>query len=238
MAASQAATLVFNGEFNIYKPDQTYTIGATFVEPAFGKGVGDNIDATNPAGSVTYDDMSTPGIPQDSLPDFDMPGWNSLTGGNNDLANNGVGGSVGLNSFAGWGSPARLQTAAAVGTVSAGNIYEITTQADGGAGSPIEGELVLQLLAGTTVLTPIAPLPALTGGLGFQTLTQTFDLTTLPVGVNPGDDLTVIVGLADSNNTLGGNMVLDNVTFDVVPEPSSALLLSLGGLALMRRRRK
>ena len=62
---SGEADLVSGGDFEIYKPDQTYTIGATFVAPAYGKGVGDNLDAINPAGSVTYDDMSAPGVPQD-----------------------------------------------------------------------------------------------------------------------------------------------------------------------------
>lgn len=63
------------------------------------------------------------------------------------------------------------------------------------------------------------------------------DLVFTTGGTVSGDDLSVRISIANSSIAWAG---FDNVTLDAeaVPEPSSAALLGLGGLALILRRRK
>ncbi len=66
-------------------------------------------------------------------------------------------------------------------------------------------------------------------------LTQNYDLTGKSLSANT--TYTITVTSANLNGT-GAYMVYDGITLTGVPEPSSAALLGLGGLALLRRRRK
>ena len=58
--------------------------------------------------------------------------------------------------------------------------------------------------------------------------------------LDPGDDL--LFSIRSRTNTIGFDgynvQLLDNVTITVVPEPATLALLGLGGLALLRRRKK
>ncbi|MGB1258969.1 MAG: PEP-CTERM sorting domain-containing protein [Akkermansiaceae bacterium] len=73
------------------------------------------------------------------------------------------------------------------------------------------------------------------GGVGnqpFQTVSNNIDLTAL--SLTTGDQLY----LKFSNSEGATQAVIDNINVSAVPEPSSAALLGLGGLALILRRRK
>jgi len=61
-------------------------------------------------------------------------------------------------------------------------------------------------------LTATDPLPVFTGGLGFQEISRTYDLSALPDGVNAGDPLTIIIGVEDANDN-GGRMIWDDIDF-------------------------
>jgi len=57
-------------------------------------------------------------------------------------------------------------------------------------------------------------------------------------GVNPGDTITKIGFYAYAPAYWGGRAIsIDNIAIIPVPEPASLVLLALGGLALVRRRR-
>lgn len=232
-ATSAQAAVLLNGSFDIYKPGTGYTVAGTLdggVFASYVQGVGDGRNVAGTTGTVTWDDATTGST-------ADLPGWSSIHGGNPDTATNGVGGSTGLNIFAAWGGQARVQSSVTTALIAANSTYTITAQIDGPAGGPIEGDLAFHLMAGTVQLTADAALPSFTGGLGFQTITRTYTIGALPGGVSAGDPLTVVLGVEDTN-TLGNRMIWDNVV--LIPEPSTPLLLGLGGFALAfsRRRRK
>ena len=83
---------------------------------------------------------------------------------------------------------------------------------DGPSGGPIEGDLAFHLLADGVVLTATAPLALLTGSVGFQEISRTYDATSLAGHV--GESLTVIIGVEDSNN-FGNRMIWDNISLTV-----------------------
>ena len=225
------AGLINNGDFQTYKPGTGYTVTAALDGPGafdtYAKGLGDGVPLLGGVQTATWGDgsgQSAPGGP------VDLPGWVSVNGGDPDTGKNGVGGSNGLNIFAGWGGQQRVETDAAVGTVAAGSIYVITAQIDASAGM-IAGGVAFDLVAAGTPLVPTSStIPA--GGAGFETISKTYDLTTLPGGVSAGDPLTIIVGVVDAN-AAGGRMPWDDVTLDVVPEPSTMLLAVIGLLSLV-----
>ena len=230
------AAVIFGGDFQLYKPGTGYTVTATLSGPgafdSYAQGVGDGVPLAGGTKTATWDDgsgVSAPGGP------VDLPGWTSVHGSNPDTGANGVGGTSGLNIFAAWGGQARVQTSASVGTVDVSKVYVISAMVDGPAGGPIEGPLAFHLLANGIQLTPSAQVTPNTGGLGFQTISRTYDAASL-AGLD-GQSLTIVLGVEDTN-TLGNRMIWDDVSLDVVPEPSSALLLGVGGAALMLVRRK
>ncbi len=239
LTTGQAHADLVNGSFTITKPGTggvvTGTLNGLNVFDSYVKGVGTSRPLNGPVRTVTWDDES--GTSPAGGP-VDLLGWTSVNGGNPDTGKNGVGGSSGLNIFAAWGGDQRVQGATTM-TIAADTVYRITAQIDGPAGGPIAGALAFHLVAGGVQLTADAPLTPFVGGLGFQTITRTYTIGSLPGGVNTGAPLTVILGVENSNDN-GDRMIWDNVQLAVVPEPSS-YAMALAGIAcggyLIRRRK-
>lgn len=69
--------------------------------------------------------------------------------------------------------------------------------------------------------------------------TAGFDSVSLSADFGSGyENVAVVFSLSFDRGDTASNLKIDNVAFAAVPEPSSFALLSLGGLALLRRRRK
>ncbi|MDG1073271.1 MAG: PEP-CTERM sorting domain-containing protein [Akkermansiaceae bacterium] len=233
LPVGQTQAAVINSGFQLTKGGLnviTDSAGGTNPFASYSQGVGPGVNVAG-GNTVIYDDLTTSGGP------VDMLGWTSVNGGNSDAGTNGVGGSQGLNIFAAWGGNQRI-VGATSDTITTGSSWTISAQIDGPAGGPIEGDLAFYLMANGVQLTADAPLISFTGGLGFQTITRTYTNVALPGGVSDGDALTVMIGVEDTNGK-GNRMIWDNVELSgaAIPEPSSALLLGLGGLALLRRKR-
>jgi len=66
-----------------------------------------------------------------------------------------------------------------------------------------------------------------------------FDSVSLSADFGTGyDNVAVLFSVSFDRADTASNLEIDNVAFDIVPEPSSLALLGLGGLALILRRRK
>lgn len=214
-----------NGEFNMFKPETNYTVAATW--PAgnnFARGVGDNINLAG--GTINYEDGSDPGVSGDDIADLDMPGWAPLAGGN-DLFNNGVDGSNGLNLFAGWGGaagPGSVQSAEPIGVFEAGRTYTVKVLIGGPDEGPISGPLNFHLAANGIPLTPTESIdPTLPNGGAFQEISRTYDPDATADHI--GEDMTIIVGL-DPSNSEGNRVIFDNVTLEATA-PLSEIVLDL-----------
>ncbi len=228
------SALIYNGDFQMYKPGTGYTVTATFsgANP-FARGVGDGIDAAG--GTVTYSDGSPDGVANDGTADIDLPGWTTVQGGN-DLVPNGVGSSTALNIFAAWGGDGRVQTAGSLGIVGAGNSYTISVMVDGPNDGPISQPLAFHLLADGVQLNPSAVVDPILPGNGFQEISRTYDAAS--IAGHEGASLSIVLGVEDANDA-GNRVIFDNVSLTVVPEPATGLLLGAGWvLASLRRRRK
>lgn len=210
---------VNGGDFQLYVPGTDYTVTAELSGPgpfdSYVKGVGTNCALAGGIAEAYGADGSTNST-------VDLPGWVSVHGGDPDTGKNGVEGSSGLNVFAAWGGDVRVETDSPVGTAEAGSTYTISAMVDGSANGPIEGELAFHLLANGTQLSPVAPLSPLTGGIGFQTISKTYDPTSIAGHV--GEALTIMIGVADSND-FGGRMIWDNVSLTEGPNTTSVIIL-------------
>lgn len=133
-------------------------------------------------------------------------------------------------------------------TVAANTIYTMTVdigdRTDLGPGSPVlrlgtvsatptaTDDYGLNLLTGTIVANTI-PLNGAGASDGWETWITTFTTGASPTGF--GDALRV-----ELENVGGAQALFDNVRLDAspIPEPSAAVLLGLGGLAFVLRRRR
>ena len=68
--------------------------------------------------------------------------------------------------------------------------------------------------------------------------TYSFDGAVASTGTLDAFDFSQTYNLVVGAQGLPGNPVLENITLEVVPEPSSTALLGHGGLALILRRRR
>ncbi len=215
-AASAQPALLLNGEFQLYKPGEptvTAELTGGYV-PWNGVIPPTNLSIIN--GSANYSDGTSGST-------VDLPGWTKIQG-NTDILHNGPEGSLALNTFAAWGGRSRVQSTPATVGVGANTTYTITAQIDGPDGGPIEGELAFHLMAGSVQLTADEALPSFTGGLGFQTITRTYTIVSLPVGVSAGAPLTVVLGVGDNNN-FGNRMIWDNVKLIADPPDPGTLIV-------------
>jgi hypothetical protein len=145
-----------------------------------------------------------------------MPGWLPRAGGN-DLFNNGVDGSNGLNLFAAWAGaagPGSVQSAEAIETIEAGNTYIVKVLIGGPEGGPISGPLNFHLAANGEPMTPTELVdPTLPSPEPFQEISRTYGPDAIADHV--GKDLTIIVGL-DPANSAGSRVIFDNVSLEVI----------------------
>ncbi len=209
IAFPSGAELVPNGDFQMYKPGTNYTVTATFAAGnSFARGVGDGIELAG--GTVTYSDGTPDGVSGDGIPDIDLPGWAPLQSGN-DLFGNGVDGSNGMNLFAAWGGDGRIQSAASLGTIQAGNVYTISAMVNGPDSGPIQGPLAFHLAADGVQLTPSEIVDPTLPGNGFQEISRTYDAASIAGHI--GAEMTIVLGVEDAND-FGNRVIFDNVSLE------------------------
>jgi hypothetical protein len=203
------------GGFQMYKPGTNDTVTAIFPGAVFenyASGIGTNLIVKG-TGIAEYSDGSTGGV-------VNLPGW-VIVQGNNDLANNGVDDSTGLNAFAAWGGDTRIESAAPLGTVVSGATYTVSVMVNG----PVaDGPLALYLLAGGVAMTPSSSVEQVPPVSSWQVISRTFDATA--VASHVGAPLTIIIGVQDEND-LGNRVVFDNVTLEVDKPRHSGTIFSL-----------
>jgi hypothetical protein len=231
IGVSAKASLVPNGDFKMYKPGTGYTVSAIFAPGnSWTTGMGDNT-SMNGTGAV-YGDGTT-GMT------VDVPGWitpvesQGSPTGTADLFSLGydeTDGSSCLNAFGAWsGQNGNLAQSADPLTLPAGGgPYTLSAMVIGDVGAR-----TFELLVDGVVLAPDSSVdPSYDAGV-WQEISRTYN--TIPAG-----DVRVLVGTArpgDGDPALfGSRMRVDNIT--LVPEPATVLLLGLGGLALVRRKRR
>ena len=204
--ASAQIPLPLNGGFDISKPGTNGAVGGVLVE-GFLKGVGEaGVDIQNNS-SVNWDD----GTSSPSGEVIDMLGWTAVNGAGGDTLNNGPGGSLAWNSFAGWGDNTRVESDI-LGQISAGETYTISVVVGGGAGGPRSQGIVFDLLANGVALTPDSQVDVTPGIGDFETISRTFEAASLS-GVL-GQDMTIVVGVTDDNDA-GGRIIFDDVSLTV-----------------------
>lgn len=225
------ASVIFGGDFEMYKPGTSYGVSASWVS-GFAQGIGDGLGLAGATSVVSYADGSPDGVSGDGVPDIDVPGWINIQSGN-DLTNNGVGGSSGLNIFAAWGGDGRVQTVGSLGTIMTGQTITISVMAGGPAGGPIGGPLAFYLLADGTQLMPTSFVDPVAPDGSFQMISRTYDASALSGSI--GGQMSIVLGVEDAND-IGNRVIFDDVSLVAIPEPTSALLLGLSGMALAFRR--
>ena len=214
------ANLIPNGDFQtMLKPGEP-TVTATANDGCYWSIPGQNIKGGGPA---SYSDGTTGNS-------IDTPGWVAVDGTNSDCMIGSTwggpdgSGDVAFLCFAGWGGPTTIETAAPL-SLAAGS-YTLTADVYN-HGRP----LVLELITGGSVVTPDAESsPAGASGVWVE-FTRTYN--SLAAG-----DYTVLVGTRDDAGTgwTGTRISIDNVT--LVPEPVTMAFLGLGGLGLIRRKKR
>ena len=116
-------------------------------------------------------------------------------------------------------------------TIIGGQKYTLTVNV--GQVSAFSGSTATIRLYGNTLSNVIAEFTGIAPSTGAYLLDQTFSYTALTSG-DPFAGQTVGIALIGTGGT---QVIFDNVRFDVIPEPTTALLGGLGALALLRRRR-
>lgn len=217
------AAVIFGGDFQLHKPgDPTVTATLTGGWVPWSNVIPPTDLSISGGGSANYSD-GTSGTTVDLL------GWNKVQG-NVDILANGPGGSLALSIFAAWGGQARVVTASSLGSITGGLDYTISAMIGGPDTGPIGGPLAFYLLADGVELTPSSSVdPIVPNGDAFQTISRTYHAADLAGFV--GQQMTIVVGVT-SDNTIGNRVIFDDVSLLAIPEPTTPLLLGLGGFAL------
>lgn len=228
--AQAVISLPLNGGFDISKPGTNGAVEGVVVGN-FLRGVGENGVTVQGGTTVEWEDGTT------SAPDdvIDMLGWTATNGAGGDTVNNGPGGSLAWNTFAGWGDNSRV-VSDVLGQIGAGQSFTITVTVGGPSDGPRSQGIAFDLLADGVALTPDSQIGVTPGNADFETISRTYDAASLAGVV--GQDVSIVVGVTD-DNTAGNRIIFDDVAITPmpIPEPSSLALLGLGGLCLARRRR-
>jgi len=243
MSTNVVAVTVPNGDFEtLYKPGTAIT--GVIAGNGWSQGVGPDCPIDNQ--QYEFDDATTGDVAD--IPGwvgYDRDGWIAFGGtyGRDETTGN-LQGSIskqhnrttgGLMAYicngGGWGNKAGglITSAAPLPGSFEDDAYVLSMYAKGGA-----GPITLVLLADGEVVVPDA------AGLGAPDLDGWMEFTRT-YNKLPGGDLTIVLGVSrplspDVPGATGAQAQFDDVSF--IPEPATILMLGLGGLALVRRKRR
>ncbi len=232
LSANAVTIPVPNGDFAMYKPGTTIRV----VEPLAGNIWVKQIGMDRPlsgGGPVTFADGTT----GDTV---DIPGWLTPVDLGNGATNPGdlfskgydeTDGTSCFNAFGAWSG----QNGGLI--KSAEPLYFYEPAPDGWVyvlsammqGNPLP--YMLDLYLDDVKLVPDAATDPPDAG-AWREITRTYN------SIGAGD-LRIIVGTPRPGEPLtGSRLKIDNISLDCIPEPATVLLLGLGGLALVRRKRR